>query len=312
MNWTHDAPVFEELLKLNPWAEPLWPERNELVRSGLWNINYINQAGNPETKAWLERFFEARSEATLCLLRGSTSRFEEWATGIGLLARKLFADDAIIGATIGTPMQPTPDGGHLVNTDASINEYSTGQFKADFLLLSQSSLRGLEISESLDIFSKTFPIGLDLVSARFLNSLNAGSTKLGPYSDLSSATFKGKVDFSSAQFFDQAHFTVSGFSDASDFSGVVFHGPASFDATRFSGHVTFANSRFGYSAQFNGSLFAKTPDFSGAVFEGDTSFADSIFHNSASFSGTSFPGKVFVGRIPADVRQGILDAHHPE
>lgn len=310
MKWNYNDPVFDDLLALNPWAIDLWGLRLDLIRNKTWNVNSINQGGNAETRAWLEQFFQKRSDATLARLVGPASDHDSWAREVGLIARNVFADVDLKNAWVGSSMQQFSDGSSLANTDSKTNEYTIGQFKADFLLLSQASLRALEIKEHIDISGRFFPIGLDLARANFLEPLNAKGTKFGPFSDHSSVRFNS-ADFSRSEFFDQAYFTMTKFEGFARFQDVIFHGPASFHATLFSKAAFFNGCRFEHSTGFCGAKFEEAVDFSEAVFNGDTTFEDSMFGASVEFRDSTFPGRVYVGRIPKNVKQRILDANHP-
>lgn len=311
MEWTYDAPIFDEMVRLNPWAEHFWRERNELVCSKRWNVNAVNQGGNNETTNWLKAFLAARSQATLELLQKDTEAYDLWATNVGMIAKKVFADKAIAEARPGTPVHRISENAWGLDWNATVEGYSLGQFKADFLLLAQSSLRDLEIKEPIGISKKMFPIGLDGVGTRFQAPLIATKAGFGPFSEFSFAHFDD-ADFSAAQFFGHTAFTISEFTGLADFSQAKFHDHTTFDAARFKGRTDFSHARFEESAQFNGTLFETRPDFSQAMFKGDTSFADSTFNDTAIFNETSFPGRVFVGRIPDDVKKMIIEANYPD
>jgi hypothetical protein len=70
-----------------------------------------------------------------------------------------------------------------INRSSEIDGYSIGQFMADFLLLSQSSLRGMVVGAPLDISNKAFPIGLDNSQAHFLAPFVAQKSQFGPFSE---------------------------------------------------------------------------------------------------------------------------------
>jgi len=310
MNWNYDSPVFDALLELNPWAGRLWEKRNELLRSRRWNVNYINQGGNAETNAWLEDFFSVRSQATLALLRGPSDAYNAWVAHIGTLAQKVMQDRAFAGVRPGSPMMKISDRAWRINRSSEIDGYSIGQFLADFLLLSQSSLRGMVVEAPLDISNKAFPIGLDNSQAHFLAPFVAQKSQFGPFSEFEQSQFE-EASFSDAHFYGVVGFTIAKFKKSADFSHAVFQGSAAFTAVSFCGPIDFSDALFRDDALFEGAVFKTTPNFRRATFEGRTAFADATFHESADFGDSSFPGRVYVGRIPVDIKDRIVNAHHP-
>lgn len=309
MKKTFDAPVFDELLKLNPWAKDFWENRLYLIRENLWNINGLNHAGNAETRDWLDAFLKARSQATLSRFNGSPIECKIWTRDLATIVSEVFSDPESANSNIGTPMRQISAGAYAVNNDQTIEEYTAGQFMADVLLLAQSSLRALKICETLDISSHMFPAGLDMEGTRFEAPLDAKGAKFGPFSEFSGAAFE-MADFSQCHFYDGTFFTCSCFGSDVIFSGAVFHDTCGFDAATFSKNALFDSCTFKSSAQFCGTLFEATPDFSDATFEGDTTFEDSTFNLSAKFKEASFIGRVSVEHLPNEVRQEILSANH--
>ena len=171
------SPVFDTLLDLCPWAREPWAARSELIAGKAWNVNYINQGGNPATTDWLKAFFPRRAQATLDLLREEGEAYTDWARAVAGLAREVFADPRVAEARPGTPMRPVK-GGALVNSSATVEGYAPGQFLADFLLLTQSSLRGMEVSDPLDLSGRGFPVGFE-VAGRFAAPLRAQGCQFG-------------------------------------------------------------------------------------------------------------------------------------
>jgi len=308
MDLSRNAPIFESLLRLNPWAEPHWLARRELIAAQRWNMNALNQGGNKETRDWLKDFLPARSLSGLERLNAGSTGFDSWNSNIRELALEVFAVEGMAEIWTGTPMSKTMGGG-LVNLDTVVESYTVGQFKADFLLLAQTSLRGLSITEPLDISGKSFSVGLDMTSAVFHAPFSARNTAFGPLSDFSATSFR-KASFSAAQFSGVTSITMAVFKEAVDFSEVRFLGPLSADAIKFEAAANFRGAQFEDGAAFCGAWFRESPDFSGAIFSGHTQFSDSTFMETAIFDGASFPGRVYVGRIPADVRQRIEMANH--
>jgi uncharacterized protein YjbI with pentapeptide repeats len=219
-------------------------------------------------------------------------------------------DEGVAAAWPGTPLIRISDYSSGVNFSPKVHGYSIGQFKADFLLLSQSSLRGMEITDTLDISSKAFPIGLDCCQARFLAPFMARRTQFGPFSDFERAQFEDAL-FSGAQFSGVVAFTIAEFKGRADFSRAVFRGPTTFTACIFLGPTDFTEAHFCNDADFGGAVFESSPNYSLAIFEGRTAFGDATFHQSATFDGSSFPGLVFLGGLPDDIKARIAKAHHP-
>lgn len=309
MNYSFDSPIFEELLRLNPWARRLWAERTDLIRSRHWNVNGVNQAGNIETQNWLTEFFRASSQATLALLLDRTSVYDDWERQIAAIANRTIFDKPVWNTPPGTPAVWIGEAAY-VNKHQEINGYSVGQFRADVILLTTSILRDIEICEGIDIHGKTFPVGLDLVNTKFSAPLDSRCARFGWYSEFNTCNFVD-ADFAEASFVGIASFTISEFEGSADFTRASFWEEAAFNGASFRGPVAFAETQFRNGAQFNGTMFGTRPDFTRAVFEGSSSFADATFKDSITLQDASFPGRVYVGHIPEEVRKAIESANHP-
>ncbi len=270
------APVFDELLLINRWAEPYWHERIELIRSGSWNINAINQGGNQSTRTWLAKFHAARAQATLERLKGKSTEHDNWVAKTYLILSPLLATTTFWAPIAGVA------GGQMVDGSEEIQGYSQQQMQTDLLLLVQASLRELTLEEPLDISGRAFTFGLDLVGSKFDAPLRACEAGFGQYSEFDAATY-GDLDFSGSQFTHGVSFVASTFGGDAKFTKAHFRKPAAFDGADFRGLIDFAGTEFDASAQFCGTRFRTRPGFSGAVFRGDTSFADAVFDSSADF-----------------------------
>ena len=305
---TPEATIFDELIRFNPWAQPHWRERNELIRSERWNVNHLNQGGNTVTSRWLSEFHAARSQATLRRLSGDPAVFQDWIAGVSRIVGRLLNDEDFSNAYAGTPMTEAT-GGWSINRSEIIKGYSIGQFKADVLHLTQPSLRDLAIHEELDISGRDFAFGLDLANTTFPAPLIARNACFGPYSNFSAKVFDN-ADFSGSHFLSGGDFTLTCFEKAVSFVKARFGGPATFQGARFSGAADFSGAQFDDAAEFHGVFFETTPDFSLAIFKGITSFEDAAFKASAIFTNTRFPGRVYVGHISEDIRTMIVNADH--
>lgn len=137
-----NAPIFQELLKLNPWAVPFWAERAKLIAAQRWNVNAISQGGNEETKAWMTRFLATRAEATLAMLLEASDVFDDWNLQTRALAMGVFEDPGIDTSRVGVPLANLDETGGATSNARIVSTYTNGQFLADFLLLAQASLHG--------------------------------------------------------------------------------------------------------------------------------------------------------------------------
>jgi len=162
-----DAPIFQERLKLNPWAVPFWADRAKLIAGLRWNVNAISQGGNIETKAWMTRFLATRSEAILAMLLEASDVFDDWNLQTRALAMVVFEDPGIDASRIGVPLLNQDETGGATSNAAIVSTYTNGQFLADFLLLAQASLRGLVFTEPQTFSSGHFPWAL-ICKARYL------------------------------------------------------------------------------------------------------------------------------------------------
>jgi hypothetical protein len=302
------SPVFDHLLNLNPWARPSWVARQDLIARAAWNINHINQAGNAETRAWLETFEAARSAASLALISGEDEAFEDWTRETMEIVYPLFDDPAFAQARPGVPLTPMGSGG-LVNTDAEITEYGIAQFKADVLLLAQLSLVKQEVHEPVHLDGLTLPLGIIIRGSAFHGPVSTIEARFGPYTDISSR-FLNDVDMAGAEFVNGVHMTVSGFKAAARFERTRFRGPSGFDAVGFDGPTSFAKAIFEGSVQFAGTSFATSPDFSDAQFQDRATFEQAQFAEGAALDRARFAGPVATNGIKPAVRRLIEAAQN--
>lgn len=243
------------------------------------------------------------------MLLEASDVFDHWNLQTRALAIRVFDDPSIDTSRIGVPLVNLDETGGATSNAAIVSTYTNGQFLADFLLLAQASLRGLVFTEPLDISERSFSVGLDMQSAIFKASLICKKAVFGPFSYFEMLNCVD-ADFSMAEFFGTTSFTMATFTGTADFTAATFHGPFC-TVTAFESEVCFNAVNFEADVDFCGTLFTHRPDFSGTDFKGNTTFADAIFEDGANFDGASFPGRVWVQNIPADVRERIEAAEHP-
>lgn len=308
MDLSATSDTFSELVSLCPWAEPFWSERSALIAAQVWNVNAVNQAGNPETQDWMRRFLAARAEASLELLFGHPSRLQDWTAAMADIAAEVLSDPEIAAASPGSPAtRVTPDAS-IVNCDAKVEGYSAGQFLADVLLLGQLSVRSQVLDVPVSIAGLAFPFGFDGLSAKLTAPLNARNATFGRFSCFD-CMHLADADFGGCRF-ENISVSLSTFHGATSFEGASFNGPASFTA-RFHGPADFRGASFHASTSFEGVVFEQAPDFTGATFYSRTTFAHSTFRASAKIAGASFSGVADIGDLPDDVADEILRADHP-
>lgn len=254
-----------------------------MIEAETWNISYINQGGNAPTRAWLNDFFPARSRATLDRL--TSGAHSDWNASLFEIVVPLFEDQSFASAHTGTPMKRSLFGA-TVNSDATVEDYSLGQFKADVLLLAQPSLHEVTLTHPLDISELSFTVGPRIYASDFAE-IAAHETQFGPFTDFISSNFS-RFDAAGAEFYAQVGFTPSGFCGDAIFAGVVFHGGASFQAVSFDAACDFTGAVFSSWTAFAGSVFHEMANFREAEFHEDTTFEATIYHASADFSGAIF------------------------
>ena len=230
----------------NGWAQEMLGMKSTLEAAQLWYIDQLGEGANEETKSWLALANSVFSSLTL--ERGQEGYID--FTGFIFPGTVWFNDTSFIGETRLT--------GAKFHSDVHFN-------RAKFV--GQANFRGLIVN------------GI----AHFRESRFTGTA------DFQDCSFLSDAEFDQTVFTGGNNFNNTSFVGSTSFSNARFIGDATYEDARFTGDALFVDTRFAGTAWFPRTNFVGNSSFKNSVMIGDAWFSDAVFVGNVSFDGTRFP-----------------------
>jgi uncharacterized protein YjbI with pentapeptide repeats len=251
----------------NEWAGQVLKSRNQFQQNGAFSLNWLGEAGNEETRLWLN-FATAN-------FSGAHLENEGVFEGIVFPGPAIFS-----GSLIERPVSFAAAEFHL-NA-----EFGHAHFQSDV------SFKGAKFFSQAVFDDAVFDGAADFERAEFLKEKNGPlnhavkfqRTRFMGKADFRSSVYAGSADFSKVQFAGTSRFDEARFIGSAVFEGAVFSAPASFNACQFLESAAFKEAQFTGEARFGEALFNGDCNLDQSTFWGDVSFRDVRFEKTASFA----------------------------